>query len=278
MMCKTSLSSKIMKFYKLLLIAISLTTSVSSMSQVPNASFENWTQVNGILEPDGWFTNNYAGNVSIIQDSSSKDGQFALGIINNGPGIEPTEGIAYSYFKISPSVDTLYAYIKIKERMSASGFFYVSLESRGLPQVEKRQIGISDTIIPHYQVIKIPLDFSQAPDSVYIEFMIGCTCFTTTSQVTVDALSFSPLMNAQHFQIDNHVRIFYPNPVREAINFDLPEDEKVVSLEILDLSGKEVLSLWRVQEQMELSFLPKGEYLLLIKTNKSFYRHKFLRQ
>jgi hypothetical protein len=29
---------------------------------------------------------------------------------------------------------------------------------------------------------------------------------------------------------------------------------------------------------MELSFLPKGEYLLLIETNKSFYRRKFLKQ
>jgi hypothetical protein len=262
----------------LITFLLSLITSMSSMSQVPNASFENWTQVNGILKPDGWSTNNYAGNVSITQDTSSKDGQFALGIINNGPGIEPTEGIVYSYFKIPPGADTLYAYIKIKERMSASGFFYINLESRGLPQVEKRQIGISDTIIPHYEIIKIPLDFSQTPDSVYIEFMVGCTCFTNTSQVTVDALSFSPLMNAQHFQIDKNVRIFYPNPVREAINFDLPEDEKIVKLEILDLSGKEVLSPLPVQEQMELSFLPKGEYLLLIETNKSFYRRKFLKQ
>jgi len=251
---------------------------MSSISQVPNASFENWTQVNGILEPDGWSTNNYAGNISIKQDTSSKDGKFALGIINNGPGIEPTEGIAYSYFKIPSGAETLYAYINIKDRMSSSGFFYINIESRGLPQVEKRQIGISDTIIPNYEIIKIPLDFSQTPDSVYIEFMVGCTCFTNTSQVVVDALSFKPLMNVQQFQNDNNIIIIYPNPIRETINFNLPEDEKVVKVEILDLSGKEVLPLLPVQEQMEISFLPKGEYLLLIETNKSFYRQKFLKQ
>jgi hypothetical protein len=94
------------------------------MSQVPNASFENWTQVNGILKPDGWSTNNYAGNVSITQDTSSKDGQFALGIINNGPGIEPTEGIVYSYFKIPPGADTLYIYKNKRKNVCQWIFLY----------------------------------------------------------------------------------------------------------------------------------------------------------
>lgn len=269
-----------MNFYKILLTAQLLLFSIISSAQIPNASFENWTKVNGIYEPDGWITNNLPpDNVSITRDTISKEGNYALSIFNNGPGFEPTEGVAYTHFKIPTGVDTLYAYLNIKNDMSPThGFFYLLLESRGLSPMEKRQLVIGDTIIPEYIQVKVPLDFSQRPDSVYIKLLVGCGCLTSTSKVRVDAFSFSPSLNQDQLTAaSKSVSLVYPNPAKDVINMKIPEGETVEKLSISAFSGREVFSSTVPTGKIDVSFLSSGEYFISVVTNETVYKQKFIK-
>lgn len=269
-----------MKLNKTLLTAYLLLFSIILCAQIPNAGFENWTKVNGIYEPDGWTTNNSPpDDVSINRDTISKEGKYGLSIFNNGPGFEPTEGVAYTHFKIPTGVDTLYAYLNIKNDMSPThGFFYLLLESRGLSPMEKRQLVIGDTIIPEYIQVKVPLDFSQRPDSVYIKLLVGCGCLTSTSKVRVDALSFSPSLHQEQILKSPQTKdILFPNPVKEVVNLKIPEGETIKKLSIFALSGREVFSSTELAAHIDVSFLSSGEYFISVVTNEAVYKQKLIK-
>ncbi|HHB78550.1 MAG TPA: T9SS type A sorting domain-containing protein [Saprospiraceae bacterium] len=55
--------------------------------------------------------------------------------------------------------------------------------------------------------------------------------------------------------------LVYPNPAQDYIQFDLPTQSGQVSLELIDLSGRVVLTQKIThQEPIDISFLPKGVY------------------
>ncbi len=58
----------------------------------------------------------------------------------------------------------------------------------------------------------------------------------------------------------------YPNPAKDYIQFDLPKSTNMVSLELIDLSGRVVLAQ-KINHQapIDISFLPQGMYMYQVK-------------
>ena len=57
--------------------------------------------------------------------------------------------------------------------------------------------------------------------------------------------------------------VLYPNPVKNFVHFKISNNIKINNLRILDATGRQVLSLSQVPQQMDFSGLPAGIYYLL---------------
>lgn len=62
----------------------------------------------------------------------------------------------------------------------------------------------------------------------------------------------------------------YPNPARNIINIDLPENISPKQITICDISGKEVLQLGYNATSADISSLPAGNYLLVVESDKNY--------
>lgn len=68
-------------------------------------------------------------------------------------------------------------------------------------------------------------------------------------------------------QYDNRIQV-YPNPVQNLFKINNPGKIKIISVEIMDMSGKLVKTL-RGADEYNVSDLPKGNYILKIKSNEA---------
>ncbi len=73
----------------------------------------------------------------------------------------------------------------------------------------------------------------------------------------------------------------YPNPAQNMVNITLDKaEENIVSVSIMDLTGKEVLKKSKAQASghadLETSTLSNGVYFILVKTNASVYSQKLV--
>lgn len=102
-----------------------------------------------------------------------------------------------------------------------------------------------------------------APDyTIDMPFIIT---FTTTSLGTSEVM-----------QYDNRIQV-YPNPVMDNFKINNPEKIKISSIEVIDTSGKLVRTL-KGAEEYNVSDLPKGNYILKIKSNELTKMTKLLKQ
>ncbi|MCW3169029.1 T9SS type A sorting domain-containing protein [Chryseobacterium sp. 09-1422] len=102
-----------------------------------------------------------------------------------------------------------------------------------------------------------------APDfNVDIPFIIT---FTTSTLGTDEVM-----------QYDNRVQI-YPNPVKESFQINNPGKMIISSVDVIDTSGKLIRTLKGAQEY-NVSDLPKGNYILKIKSNETTKITKMVKQ
>ena len=94
------------------------------------------------------------------------------------------------------------------------------------------------------------------------------------------------LYERQYFEISGVLSIkeellklavkIYPNPVVEKLNIALTEDDKIVSVEMYDLQGKNVYK--GVSSELDISHLNYGVYLLILETNKGKLTKKIVKK
>ena len=76
--------------------------------------------------------------------------------------------------------------------------------------------------------------------------------------------------------ITDHVLNIFPNPVKST--FSLTENENIENVIIFDILGKEVLNLKNTSENIDIEFLPKGFYIVNVKTNLSTSSLKIIKE
>lgn len=74
-------------------------------------------------------------------------------------------------------------------------------------------------------------------------------------------LGITEVINSRQLQV-------YPNPVKDVLNFKLSDGLKVESIEIYDLSGKQInVNNSKLVSSVNVSTLAKGNYILRVKAD-----------
>ncbi|MCD1117051.1 T9SS type A sorting domain-containing protein [Chryseobacterium turcicum] len=143
-----------------------------------------------------------------------------------------------------------------------SGFFppVTIADSRGLPTFNAKQL---DAI---GGVWSSPVDGGNpatAPDvPIDMPFVITYTSATLGTKEVV--------------QYDNRIQV-YPNPVKDVFKINNPEKLQIVSVEVMDATGR-VVKVLKGSEEYNVSDLPKGSYILKILNNESPKITKLIKQ
>ncbi|MCB0283974.1 MAG: T9SS type A sorting domain-containing protein [Calditrichae bacterium] len=226
------------------------------IAQVPNFSFENWS--NG--EPDEWTTTNIAGTVTnITQVSDAHSGTWALkGEISTlfnvpyGPSVSTREGFTAGYFPINQKYATVDGWYKLDrnggmdEALSVLAFFLD--ENNGVCGQAQALLSPEDS----YTKFSIPVDYSfgtgNTPVKASIQVAIGSDgTFTLGAYFIVDDITFEGVASAIDEDdaalqpLSLNLKPNYPNPFNPTTTFDFQiAVNSNVSLKIYDLSGKEI--------------------------------------
>ena len=71
----------------------------------------------------------------------------------------------------------------------------------------------------------------------------------------------------------------YPNPVKNALNFNLPQGEKVAKIQIYNMAGQLMVTKTASGKSIDLQDLKAGAYLInMISTKGSTYSSKFIKE
>jgi hypothetical protein len=76
----------------------------------------------------------------------------------------------------------------------------------------------------------------------------------------------------------NTGRVVYPNPVKDYLVLKLAEGTSIQSLKVSTLNGATLQATEKYEDQLNVSGLPSGMYILSIKTDKGLIREKFVKE
>lgn len=82
-------------------------------------------------------------------------------------------------------------------------------------------------------------------------------------------------LNTEYIKQDDTHHL-YPNPTTGTLNFVLDERERIISIEIYDLSGRLVHSDTQVERMIDVRSLKDGVYIIRFRTNKSLIIEKII--
>lgn len=76
----------------------------------------------------------------------------------------------------------------------------------------------------------------------------------------------------------NQNLLLYPNPVRDELNIYLPGNGNIQSIELFDLHGKSLIQLEGHRNVVPLNSVPKGVYLVKVKTDGKQFTRRIVRE
>ena len=71
---------------------------------------------------------------------------------------------------------------------------------------------------------------------------------------------------------------FYPVPVKSVLNISIKNNTKIQSVEIYDLNGRQVFNSNQNSNQIDISHLSSGTYLVSVKTSKGIHNEKIIKK
>jgi Secretion system C-terminal sorting domain len=241
----------------------------TSLAQIPNAGFENWTD--GV--PDGgWQVTNVPGLATITQSTSAHGGSYALeGTTASlyGQAIPAAATIAFPFTQRPGNFGGFYKFSSVGgDSFSVTvGFSKNGTGIGGYTVILREASSYTQFILPILWVS------GDSPDTCIVGFQtIGHPSFHEGTTFYVDDISFdaatgiepAPKNLPAKFALDQN----FPNPFNPtaAIRFTVPSSG-FVSLKVYDVLGKEVRTLVNKVEQpgshevrFDATGLPSGIY------------------
>jgi len=248
------------------------------LAQIPNGGFENWTTVDGHLDPDDWITTN--------------DATAPFGVISCEQGTPGAVGTAYAkitshLFPGTPNV--------------IPGFLSVGdldAETAGFPYTERPaalngsiqyaiQPGDQGTITVGFILngaaigaailylngtqsgwtsFSMPINYDDGtthPDSAYINISSSGSPGMDGSTVSVDNLTFGSVSGIQEMQEPVELHIF-PTVTSDVLN--IVAGQPLAHVDILDMTGRALMDQGTNAENitMNVSDLNTGRYLVQV--------------
>jgi hypothetical protein len=257
------------------------------IAQIPNSSFENWTN----LIPDGWLVN--ISPPLLLPVSSSNDartGSYAIKgeIVDDfglafGPYIKPvTSGLG---FPVSQNDTAFY------------GFYKADLIGSNLGLVEVQvydslynQIGAGITYLTsdtNYSEFYVPIIYSSGATAKEMSVIFQMTdtdstvSFNVGSYFIIDDLSFEHTTTVGLSAIEKSFYAVSPNPANDHIIIRTANSSsRNQYINIYDASGKKLLSnnmvAFRNELFLDVSLIPAGFYILAITDGEHSHSQKIL--
>jgi hypothetical protein len=272
-------------------------TGVADQPALLNGDFEQWTNVQ-IESPISWYTDNGDfKNSAMIKTSDAHSGSYAvelktfLGEENNQPKVRsgqlmtgyygnncngncfPVGGCPFTnqsdmlefYYKYAPigndngTVDLLF-----KTKSGSNNGWYAHAD---LPASSS------------YSKVQVPINLSFVPDTVVIQFQSSNWSTLSTANIGSDLKIDDVVFLSQKTGVKNihsTQTLFYPNPVQSNLSFR-PETN-IQEVFIYSLSGSLVLKQSIAKDNMDVSSLNKGIYLIRLKTKDGIYNEKLIKE
>jgi Secretion system C-terminal sorting domain len=255
-----------------------------SFAQIPNPSFESWT--NG--DPNGWFTGNTPPVlVPITQTNDAHAGTSAVkGSVIDFQGFgfitALISGDGAHGFPYDQRADALHGWYKFNSVGGDSLIMTVAFSKNGVP-IGSGQAKATSSVSLYTEFVANTLWFSNdTPDTAYIVFVIANSNGTSPhvgSYYIIDDLSFGNSTGVENLNnVPNNFYLGqnYPNPFNPSttISFSIPEED-FVSLKVFNSLGEEVATLvneikpsGKYSVSFDASNLTSGVYFYKIKAGK----------
>jgi hypothetical protein len=286
-----------MKKTILSILVFSLIT-FSSLAQIPNFSFENWTTVGAYEIPNQWGTmNNTTATFSVYtatKGTPGNPGNSYLKLTSTTLGPTVVNGVAVSGKLDSITMKPISGFAFASQPASFTGrwqhMIFGNSQGSLKATLTKWNVGLNkrDTIAIAAQALtgmamnwsNFTINFnyfsSNAPDSCIIELRASGSNPTDQDYLWVDNLAFAGnvtgIKNEQN--LINSIAV-YPNPGSEniTINLDLKNPSQT-TIELIDIQGKVILAKklgmiqGEIKQVLDVSALVKGSYYIKV-TNEN---------
>jgi hypothetical protein len=302
-----------MKKTTLLILCVTV-NSFKLLSQVPNGSFENWTNFGAYENPDGWSTLNHttaqSGIFTVTKGTPGNPGNAYLKVTSKTTGTSVTGGLA-----VSGKLDTV-------NKIPLSGFSFTQapvsfggrwqhmifgssqgsvkvLLTKWNSQLNQRNVVATASVVLTGMAMSwanFSLNFNYTdsiyPDSCMIVLNASGSNPTNLDYLWVDNLAFSgtvsmpppidPVGIDEKNSKPSELSVF-PVPAKENITLILATGVALQKVEIRDLFGKLILQMDASElrfenntTRLEVNALSEGCYELICTTSSAVTRRKIL--
>lgn len=295
-----------MKKSFLLGASLVLTITLTKAQSIPNSGFETWTNMGTYNNPDSWgCLNDMTSSMSTytcVKGTPGSPGTAYLKLTSktvNGLGV--VNGLAVSGVLNTTTMQPVsgFAFNQRPANLTGKWQHMIYGASQGFVDVQltrwDAQSQARVIVASKHQVLagmamswanfNIPLTYVDGsdPDSCIITLSASGSAPTDLDYLWVDNLGFSGLV-AGISAVNTLPSIsVYPNPASDKLVIDLSAlNDKSVSIEIIDLQGKRVMSVDKIEvgpnSSINISDLSKGNYILNISSSKGISKTNFIKK
>jgi hypothetical protein len=285
-------------------VLLFLIMAMSYSQSIPNNGFETWTNTNGYNIPSNWGTMNpYTTSTSIYTCTKGTPGITGSTVAYiklvsksvTGMGIVP--GLAVSgVLNSDKTYDSGFSFNNRPTSLNGSwqymgsgsdiGFVKILFTRINPTTLQTETIGSGtynlSGMVMSWATFSIPITYttSDNPDHCQIVLSSSGSTPVANSYLYVDNLNFTMALNVNEF--GNKDIEIYPNPSNDIVLIDYSKiNEKVKSIEVIDMLGNEVLNESPNENQLSklnIDFLLNGIYLLKIRTENGDVVKKIIKQ
>lgn len=270
-----------MKTRILLPFAFGVFCAGTSLAQVPNGGFEDWSIVDTTyLDPNGWITFNDLTSLAGALPSCEQGSPGAVGsyyatvttrntIFGLFPGLIISGDTAHAGFPLSsrPAALTGQWQYGIQPLDTGAVIVYLTKWNTTTQHSDSVGGGAAQLLGSHsgWHSMNIPITYISAadPDTAYILVASSLNAPVEGSFVKVDALAFGVSTGVAQLDQVPGLRI-WPSPAMDQVN--VAAADPISDVNVLDLTGRTVLAkaMGREQATLGIADLPTGRYLMQV--------------
>lgn len=294
-----------MKKTLLSICSLFLIYSNSHSQTIPNAGFENWTNMGTYSNPNGWDQLNsltsLAGVFTCEQGSPGNAGSFYLKLTSKtvtGVGVVPGVAVSGVIDVATQQAKSGFAFTAQPQALTGKWQHMIFGNSQGFVDVKLTKWNSANntrTTVASGHVdltgmamswanFSVPLSYLEtfAPDSCIISLSASGSAPTNNDYLWVDELAFTGSVTSIFVKENDYIINLFPNPSNNLLSIDLTSlNEPVVQIMIYDFKGNLVINLNNITSSktntIDISELAQGNYVLNVFSNKGLLSKKFMK-
>ncbi len=278
----------------------------TTKAQIPNFSFENWTNAGTYEIPDMWGTMNNTTKLASIYTATKatpgSPGNSYIKLTSKTVGTSVVNGIAVSGKLDSLTMTAKSGFAFAQRPFSLTGKWQHMIygSSQGSIQITltRWDVGLNQrvTVASANQVLSgmamswanftIPLTYADGnfPDTCIITMKASGNAPTNNDYLWIDNLLFAGSVTGIN-KVANYISSIniFPNPATEKITVELnTKIQSTITLQIIDVTGKLISEnnigevYGKYSHELNTSGIAKGTYFLKISTNDNFEVKKII--